>query len=81
MCIRDRPHIGNTYEIVLDDSIERFKRQQGYDVFLQTGTNEHGQKIELKADEKGITPKEFVEDVYKRQDWRSGQGRGIDWCR
>ena len=59
----DKPHIGNTYEIVLADSIARFKRQQGYDVFFQTGTDEHGQKIELKADEKGITPKEFVDEV------------------
>ena len=58
-----KPHIGNTYEIVLADSIARFKRQQGYDVFFQTGTDEHGQKIELKADEKGITPKEFVDEV------------------
>mgnify|MGYP000688882513 CR=1 FL=1 len=47
-----KPHIGNTYEIVLADSIARFKRQQGYDVFFQTGTDEHGQKIELKAEEK-----------------------------
>ena len=58
-----KPHIGNTYEIVLADSIARFKRQQGYDVFFQTGTDEHGQKIELKAQEAGITPKEFVDDV------------------
>lgn len=58
-----KPHIGNTYEIVLADSIARFKRQQGYDVFFQTGTDEHGQKIELKAEEAGITPKEFVDDV------------------
>ena len=54
-----KPHIGNTYEIVLADSIARFKRQQGYDVFFQTGTDEHGQKIELKAEEKGVTPKAF----------------------
>ena len=58
-----KPHIGNTYEIVLADSIARFKRQQGYDVFFQTGTDEHGQKSELKAEEAGITPKEFVDNV------------------
>ncbi len=56
-----KPHIGNTYEIVLADSIARFKRQQGYDVFFQTGTDEHGQKIELKANDAGITPKEYVD--------------------
>ena len=56
-----KPHIGNTYEIVLADSIARFRRQEGYDVFFQTGTDEHGQKIELKAEEAGITPKEFVD--------------------
>ena len=58
-----KPHIGNTYEIVLADSIARFKRQEGYDVFFQTGSDEHGQKIELKAQEAGITPKEFVDNV------------------
>ena len=58
-----KPHIGNTYEIVLADSIAKFKRLQGYDVFFQTGTDEHGQKIELKAQEAGITPKEFVDNV------------------
>ena len=58
-----KPHIGNSYEIVLADSIARFKRKEGYDVFFQTGTDEHGQKIELKAAEAGITPKEFVDDV------------------
>ncbi|HIS26325.1 MAG TPA: methionine--tRNA ligase [Candidatus Pullilachnospira intestinigallinarum] len=58
-----KPHIGNTYEAVLADSIARFKRQQGYDVFFQTGTDEHGQKIELKAEEAGVTPKEFVDNV------------------
>jgi methionyl-tRNA synthetase len=58
-----KPHIGNTYEIVLADSIARFKRAQGYDVYFQTGTDEHGQKIELKAKEAGITPKEFVDQV------------------
>ena len=58
-----KPHIGNTYEVVLADSIARFKRLQGYDVFFQTGTDEHGQKVELKAAEKGVTPKEFVDDV------------------
>lgn len=65
-----KPHIGNTYEAVLADSIVRFKRQQGYDVRFQTGTDEHGQKIELKAEEQGITPKKFVDDV-------SGQIRTI----
>ena len=58
-----KPHIGNTYEAVLADAIARYKRQQGYDVFFQTGTDEHGQKIELKAEEAGITPKEFVDNV------------------
>ena len=58
-----KPHIGNSYEIVLADSIARFKRKEGYDVFFQTGTDEHGQKIELKAQEAGITPKEFVDGV------------------
>ena len=58
-----KPHIGNTYEIVLADSIARFKRQEGYDVFFQTGTDEHGQKIELKAEEAGISPKEYVDNV------------------
>ncbi len=58
-----KPHIGNTYEIVLADSIARFKRLQGYDVFFQTGTDEHGQKIEEKANAKGITPKEFVDNA------------------
>src|SRR5699024_3369838 len=58
-----KPHIGNTYEAVLADSIARFRRQQGYDVFFQTGTDEHGQKIELKAEEKGVTCKEFVDQV------------------
>ena len=56
-----KPHIGNTYEIVLADSIARFKRAQGYDVFFQTGTDEHGQKIELKAKEAGVTPQQFVD--------------------
>lgn len=58
-----KPHIGNTYEVVLADSIARFKRAQGYDVFFQTGTDEHGQKIELKAEEAGITCKEFVDQT------------------
>ncbi len=58
-----KPHIGNTYEIILADAIARFKRQQGYDVFFMTGTDEHGQKIEQKAREEGKTPKEFVDDV------------------
>ena len=58
-----KPHIGNTYEIVLADAIARYKRSRGYDVFFQTGTDEHGQKIELKAEEAGVTPKEFVDNV------------------
>ncbi len=58
-----KPHIGNSYEIVLADSIARFKRKEGYDVYFQTGTDEHGQKIELKAREAGVTPKEFVDHV------------------
>jgi len=58
-----KPHIGNNYEVVLADSIARFKRKEGYDVFFQTGTDEHGQKIELKAQEAGVTPKEFVDKV------------------
>ncbi len=65
-----KPHIGNTYEIVLADAIARYKRSQGYDVFFQTGTDEHGQKIELKAQEAGITPKELVDGV-------AGQVKGI----
>lgn len=58
-----KPHIGNTYEIILADSIARFKRRQGYDVFFQTGTDEHGQKIELKAEEAGVSPQAFVDGV------------------
>ncbi len=58
-----KPHIGNTYEIILTDSIARFKRKQGYDVFFQTGTDEHGEKIELKSAAAGKTPKEFVDGV------------------
>lgn len=58
-----KPHIGNTYEIILADAIARYKRSQGYDVFFQTGTDEHGQKIELKAEEARVTPKEFVDNV------------------
>ncbi|MCD8218454.1 MAG: methionine--tRNA ligase [Clostridiales bacterium] len=58
-----KPHIGNTYEIVLADAIARYKRQEGYDVYFQTGTDEHGQKIELKAQEAGITPKAYVDNV------------------
>ncbi|MFI3212677.1 MAG: methionine--tRNA ligase [Eubacteriales bacterium] len=58
-----KPHIGNSYEIVLADSVARYKRKDGYDVFFQTGTDEHGEKIEMKAGEAGITPKEFVDDV------------------
>ena len=60
-----KPHIGNTYEIVLTDAIARYRRAQGYDVFFQTGTDEHGQKIEEKAKEKGVSPKEFVDGVAK----------------
>ncbi len=58
-----KPHIGNTYEIVLADAIARYKRQKGYDVYFQTGTDEHGLKIQLKAEEKGVAPKEFVDDI------------------
>ena len=58
-----KPHIGNTYEIVLADSIARYKRLKGFDVYFQTGTDEHGEKIQIKAEEKGITPQEFVDDV------------------
>ena len=58
-----KPHIGNTYEIVLADAIARYKRQKGFDVYFQTGTDEHGEKIELKAKERGISPKEFVDEV------------------
>ena len=57
-----KPHIGNTYEIVLADSIARYKRLKGYDVYFQTGTDEHGEKIEKKAKERGVTPKENVDD-------------------
>ena len=58
-----KPHIGNTYETLLADAIARYKRSKGYDVFFQTGTDEHGQKIELKAEEAGITPKQHVDEV------------------
>ena len=58
-----KPHIGNTYEAIQADAIVRFKRQQGRDVFFQTGTDEHGQKIQNRAEEKGCTPKEFVDDT------------------
>ena len=58
-----KPHIGNTYEIVLADSIARFKRQEGYDVYFQTGTDEHGQKIQEKAEKLGVKPQEFVDQV------------------
>ena len=58
-----KPHIGNTYEAVLADAIARFKRKQGYDVFFQTGTDEHGQKIEEKAKDANLSPKEFVDKV------------------
>ena len=66
-----RPHIGNTYEIILSDAIARFKRAQGYDVFFQTGTDEHGIKIEEKAAAAGVTPQQFVDDVAGkiRQNW------------
>ena len=57
-----RPHIGNTYEIVLADSIARYKRMEGYDVYFQTGTDEHGEKIELKAQDAGVTPQQFVDE-------------------
>lgn len=57
-----KPHIGNTYEIILADAIARFKRQEGYNVYFQTGTDEHGQKIELKAKEAGIPPQQFVDE-------------------
>ncbi len=60
-----KPHIGNTYEIVLADAIARYKRLMGYDVYFQTGTDEHGQKIELKAKEKGVTPQEYVDTIAK----------------
>ena len=58
-----KPHIGNTYEIVLADAIARYKRQAGYDVYFQTGTDEHGQKIQLEAEAAGITPQEYVDNV------------------
>src|SRR5574344_1018883 len=58
-----KPHIGNTYEVVLADAIARFKRLKGYDVYFQTGTDEHGEKIQLKAEAKGITPQAFVDEV------------------
>ena len=58
-----KPHIGNTYEIILSDAIARAKRKQGYDVFFMTGTDEHGQKVEMKAGEKGVSPKVFVDEV------------------
>ena len=68
-----KPHIGNSYEIVLADAIARYKRMQGYDVFFQTGTDEHGQKVEIKAAEAGVTPKEFVDSV-------AGEIKGICDC-
>ena len=58
-----KPHIGNTYEIILSDAIARAKRMQGYDVFFMTGTDEHGQKIEMTASDKGMSPKDFVDKV------------------
>ena len=67
-----KPHIGNTYEIVLADAIARYKRSQGYDVFFQTGTDEHGQKIELKAEEAGITPKGILLIRYQERSRESG---------
>ena len=72
-----KPHIGNTYEAVLADAIARYKRQQGYDVFFQTGTDEHGQKIELKAAEAGVTPKEFVDNVSRKCMQRAISTKGI----
>ncbi len=73
-----KPHIGNAYEIVLSDALARFKRAQGYDVFFQTGTDEHGQKIELKAKEKGVEPKAYVDDVAGviADMWKS---LGVEW--
>ena len=68
-----KPHIGNSYEIVMADAIARFKRKDGYDVFFQTGTDEHGQKIEIKAEEAKVTPKEFVDKV-------AGEIKGICDC-
>ena len=61
-----KPHIGNSYEIVLTDAIARYKRMRGYDVFFQTGTDEHGQKIEMYAQAEGCTPKEYVDKVHDR---------------
>lgn len=58
-----KPHIGNTYEIILADAIARYKRQEGYDVYFQTGTDEHGQKNEIKAEEAGVSPQEYVDKV------------------
>ena len=58
-----KPHIGNTYEIVLADALARFKRAKGYDVYFQTGTDEHGEKIQLKAEAAGVKPQEFVDQV------------------
>ncbi len=58
-----KPHIGNTYEIILSDAIARFKKTEGYDVYFMTGTDEHGQKVEIKAEERGVTPKQFVDEV------------------
>ena len=73
-----KPHIGNAYEIVLSDALARFKRAQGYDVFFQTGTDEHGQKIELKAKEKGVEPKAYVDEVAGviAAMWKS---LGVEW--
>ncbi len=65
-----KPHIGNSYEIVMADAIARLKRQQGYDVFFQTGTDEHGQKIEERAGKKGVSPRQYVDEI-------SGIVRGI----
>ena len=61
-----KPHIGNTYEIILADAIARFKRQEGYNVYFQTGTDEHGQKIQTKAEENNVSPQEFVDDMAKK---------------
>ena len=64
-----KPHIGNTYEIVLADAIARFKRQRGFDVYFQTGTDEHGIKIEEKAKDAGVSPKEFVDGIAAQIHW------------
>ena len=67
-----KPHIGNTYEIILADAIARYKRAEGYDVYFQTGTDEHGQKIQEKAEAAGISPKEYVDQILQEA-LRSGR--------